>query len=105
MKKVYYSYRAKNDLIEIFRGLLHWKKHEMTIEHVQSYIEDIQFEAKKLLFKAYHIRTKHLLHKQYGRYKHRYQKHRTSWYLIYNIDVISGNVFIEKILNNYITVS
>jgi len=41
---------------------------------------------------------------QYGKYVHRYKRNRrTLWYFIY--DKIGENVFINKIISNYVTIN
>jgi len=100
---VYYSPVFEEDLQKIFIGLLTWKKFSLSLEFCYDYIDDIELQCKGLDLKSYHAKTTYESHKIYGDYVYRYKRNQsTCWYIIYNMDVFY-NVYIEKIMNNYIT--
>ena len=100
---VYFSRQAKIDLELIFKGIISWEKHSITIEHVERYIDDISDSANNLSTKTKHQNCIYPSHKQYGDKFFRYRRNKnTIWYLIYNVDFY-GNIFIEKIISNYLT--
>jgi hypothetical protein len=44
-------------------------------------------------------------HLKHGTYTYPYKRNqKTTWYIVYNID-LSGNIFVNKIISNYLTVS
>ncbi len=102
---VYYNQLANKDLNNIFIGLIIWKKHQLSIGHVLSYVADIEFECESLDKKIIHDISYYSIHKKFGEYVHRYKRNQhTTWYIIYNVDVL-GNVWIERIINNHLTIS
>ena len=101
---VFYSIQADNDLDEILEGLLTWQKHTLTHEFCLSYISDLVNVCDSLDAKAIHFNTIYEIHKLYGDKVHKYIRNKnTTWYIIYNID-LSNNIFINKIISNYLTV-
>jgi hypothetical protein len=101
---VYYSHSFDDDLFQIFIGLLTWKKHTLSIEFCYSYIRDIELHCRNLDCKFFHESSSYNLHRKYGEYVHRYKRNKnTCWYIIYNKDLFD-NVFIERIMNNYVTI-
>lgn len=38
---VIYSHIAQQDLIETLYGLITWEKHKLTVEHCESYVDDM----------------------------------------------------------------
>jgi len=101
---VYYSAIFEENLQKIFIGLLTWKKFSLSLEFCYDYIDDIGSQCMNLDLKSYHEKTTYKLHKMCGDYVHRYKRtHDTCWYIIYNKDLFD-NVFIERIMNNYMTV-
>jgi len=101
---VYYKQDAYDDLNAIFYGLIMWTKHPLDPEHATRYVNDIEEVCDTLDSKSYHQRALYNIHKKYGDYVHRYKRtHNTCWYIIYNKDLFY-NVFIERIMNNYMTV-
>ena len=102
---VYYSPLARKDLGNILYGLLLWPKHPLDLEHAKQYVRDIEKTCRTLDGKFYHLKTSYDIHKTYGKYVHSYKRNRnTCWYIIYNIDLFN-DVFIERIMNNYMTVT
>ena len=102
---VFYSTQADNDLDEILDGLLTWRKHTLTREFCLSYISDLVDVCDSLDTKIIHFNTVYETHKLYGEKVHKYARNRnTTWYIIYDIDS-SNNVFINKIISNYLTIS
>ena len=101
---VYYNRKAYDDLSNIFYGLIMWSKHPLAREHAMQYVDDIEKICKTLDCKPYHQEASYDIHKIYGKYVHLYKRNRnTCWYIIYNIDLFN-DVFIEKIMNNYMTI-
>jgi hypothetical protein len=104
MNKVYFNRLARSDLRAIFIGLLTWKKIEISREEAKSYVLSIYQVALTIPKKHFHERCKYKMHLKYGTYAVRYRRNsRTMWYVIYNIDPFTGNIFVEKIVNNYTT--
>ena len=105
MKKVYFNPLAKKDLRDIFIGLLKWKKVELSREEARQYVSDIYNIALSLPYETYHQKCKYLIHLKYGNYQYLYQRNKhTMWYIIYNIDIETNSIYIEKIMNNYLTI-
>ena len=102
---VFYSIQADDDLDEILEGLLTWQKHTLSREFCLSYISDLLDVCDSLDAKTSHINTVYETHKRFGDKVHKFVRNRnTTWYIIYDID-LSNNVFINKIISNYLTVS
>ena len=102
---VYYSKQADNDLDEILEGLLTWQKHILTHEFCLNYISDIIDICDSLDNELFHSNAKYEIHKQYGKKVFKYLRNKnTIWYIIYDIDT-NNNIFINKIINNYLTIS
>jgi len=102
---VYYSEQADNDLDEILEGLLTWQKHSLTREFCLDYVSDLIDICDSLDNKRFHINTVYNIHKRYGEKVHKYFRNQnTTWYIIYDIDS-NNDVFVNKIINNYMTVS
>ncbi|GHS96138.1 hypothetical protein FACS189421_00700 [Bacteroidia bacterium] len=101
---VYYSNQADEDIENIFIGLLSWKKHTLTFDHVWEYRNTLRQVCDSLESKPYHVDTTYSIHQQYGTKVHSYRRNKqTIWYIIYDIDY-QGNIFINKIISNYLTV-
>ena len=102
---VYYSATATADFKGILSGLITWKKHPLTYEHALSYVDDIHAVCESLAKRAMHQQTTFEVHKKYGNYVYAYNRNKaTTWYIIYNITV-KKDIFIEKIISNYLTVN
>jgi hypothetical protein len=101
---VYYSEQADYDLDDILQGLLTWKKIDLSREFCLSYVSDIIDVCDQLETRTYHSNTVYETHKRYGRKVYAYSRNReTTWYIIYNIDLL-GNIFINKIISNHLTI-
>lgn len=100
---VYYSEQVRYDLEAIRDGLLSWHKIALEYDFVISYMQDLLDLCDSLDTKKIHSKTTCSSHKRYGERVYRYRRNpSTIWYIIYNIDK-HGNVFINKIMSNYIT--
>ena len=105
---VYYRNRALSDLLNIIDGLVNWQttngQKYLTRTQVFGYVYDIKHEFDKIDKLPYHHKAFYNLHKQYGKYVHRYKRNpRTFWYACY--DWLVPNAFVNRILNNYCTVA
>ena len=101
---VFYSEQVDRDLDEILEGLLYWSKIELSRAFCLSYISDIIDVCVCLDTKMFHSNVAYETHKQYGEKVHVYKRNaNTTWYIIYN--KIDKNIYIEKIISNYMTVS
>ena len=102
---VYYSKQTDNDLDEILAGLLTWQKHTLTREFCLNYVSDIIDICEGLAYKSFHADAVYEIHKRYGKKVHKYSRNKnTTWYIIYNVTA-SNDIFIEKIISNYLTVN
>ena len=102
---VYYSKQADNDLDTILNGLLTWRKHTLTRDFCLNYISDIIDICDSLDTKTIHFNSVYETHKRYGNKVHKYSRNKsTTWYIIYDIDSFK-NVYIKKIISNYLTIS
>jgi plasmid stabilization system protein ParE len=101
---VIYSQTSKSDLEDILYGLITWKKHSLLFEHAKQYVSEIRSVCDSLDTKAYHLNVKYSTHRQFGEKVYAYHRNRlTTWYIIYDIDLF-GNVLINKIISNYMTI-
>jgi hypothetical protein len=101
---VYYSANAQNDLIEIFWGLMTWEKHPLEYNHATAYLDDIYEVCNKLDKISYHTNTQYQLHKQYGNKVYKYRRNKnTTWYIIYEYDIVNNVVLIKHIIPNHTT--
>ena len=101
---VYYSEVAKSDLKEILWGLANWEKHSLSYEHAENYVDEIRSVCDVIDKISFHFNTQYETHKQYGEKVHTYKRNaNTIWYIIYN--KTEENIYIEKIISNYVTVS
>ena len=102
---VFINRQAKIDLDNIVIGLLEWEKINLTVQEVMQYVDDIVDICYQLDCSIYHQPAKYNSHLQHGTYAYPYKRNKsTIWYLIYDIDS-SNNVYINKIINNYLTIS
>ena len=99
---VIYNNTAIDYLTSILYGLKHWKKYELTEEHILNYVDDITDSCDKLDRKTFHFNNKFSKYKKYGEKIHNYKRNKqTQWYVFYNIDR-HGNIFINHIISNHI---
>ncbi|GHT32837.1 hypothetical protein FACS189434_05590 [Bacteroidia bacterium] len=102
---VIYSDTARQDLEDILYGLFVWRQGTLTFDHVKQYVFDIQRMCDKLDTKEYHTNTIYRTHQKYGEKVYPYKRNKnTTWYIIYNIDEVTGNIYVNKIMNNYLTI-
>jgi len=102
---VYYSKQADFDLDNILDGLLAWKKFTLTREFCLNYVSDIIDICDSLDTKTIHFDAVYETHRRYGEKVHKYSRNKaTTWYIIYNVDFYN-NIYINKIINNHLTIS
>jgi len=102
---VLFKQTARQDLEEIRIGLLYWEKIELSKSFIHSYMDDIIDECYSLDKKNIRFKATYNDHLKHGTYVHTYKRNtKTTWYIIYNIDE-KGNVLINRIISNYMTVS
>jgi len=102
---VYYSQQAESDLDDILEGLLTWQKCTLTRDFCLNYVSDIIDICNTLDTKVFHFNTVYETHKRFGKKVHKYLRNKTTtWYIIYDMDAYS-NIYVNKIINNYQTIS
>jgi len=102
---VFINLQAKVDMDNIVTGLLEWDKIELTVQEVMQYVDDISDICYKLDNISYHPRSKYNEHLKYGEYSYPYKRNKsTTWYIIYDIDDCN-DIYVNKIISNYLTVS
>ena len=102
---VFISKKAKTDLDNIVIGLLEWNKVMLSVAEVMQYVDDITDICYQIDSFEYHNHAKYNEHLKYGKYSYPYKRNKnTTWYILYDIDS-NNNVFINKIISNYLTVS
>ena len=103
---VYFNVQAEQDLSDIVVGLLLWKKVSISEEQALQYADDIYLMGYTIPDLTYHQKCKYLTHRQYGEYQLKYKRNnRTTWYIIYDIDPESGNILVNRIINNHQTLA
>ena len=104
MGKVCFSVQAEQDLSDIVIGLLLLTKVSISEKEALRYVDDIYLMALTIPDMTYHTKCKYLIHRQYGKYHLKYKRNnRTEWYIIYDIDHVSQNILINKIISNHMT--
>ena len=102
---VFISRKAKIDLDNIVIGLLDWEKVILTVDEVNQYVDDIVEIAYSLDEKIVRFKATYNDHLKHGAYVYPYRRNaKTIWYIIYDIDN-KGDIFINRIISNYMTVS
>jgi hypothetical protein len=102
---VFISSQAKIDLDNIVIGLLEWEKIVLTVDEVMRYVDDIVDICYRLDTVGYRHKATHEEQSKHGTYVYPYKRNqKTTWYIVYNID-FSGNVLVNKIISNYLTIS
>ena len=105
---VFFSKSALEDIESLFVGLLEWKTKDnqqpiMTFDEVWNYRNELFDAGNSLDHLLFHIEAKFETHKQFGKFICRYDRNlRTQWYFIY--DKVANNIFINKIISNYLTI-
>ena len=103
---VIYNDTSRNDFIDILYGLATWKKHPLEFEHACSYVDDIKEAADDICTKTAHRNCTYQTHKKYGEKVFTYRRNKnTQWYVIYDWDKDGHVAYVNKIINNYMTVS
>ena len=107
---VEFSKQARIDLESIFDGLLGWRTSNgqfyLETNTVIDYHNDILDVCEYLDKLTYHTKAKYPDHLQFGSYVYVYRRNaKTNWYIIYNMNVPRNEIFVEKIMNNYLTTS
>jgi len=106
---VFFNKLALDDIEQIFIGLLEWQTKDnqqprMTFDEVWEYRNDLFNVGNKLDTLSHNIKAQYEVHKKYGEYVYCYDRNqRTQWYFIY--DKVGNDIFINKIISNYLTVS
>ena len=99
---VYYSNNAREDLRNIFDGLLSWPKHKLEYNHVFLYHNTILNICEGLDTKTFHYNSQFPEHKRFGEKVYTYRRNKqTNWYIVYNLDS-HGNVYIQRIFSNHL---
>ena len=102
---VFYSEQVDHDIDEILEGLLDWNKIELSREFCLLYVNDIINTCDSLDTKIFHSNVVYETHKQYGNKVYTYKRNAsTIWYIIYDVDE-KDDIFINRIISNYMTVS
>jgi hypothetical protein len=102
---VFIKQQAKIDLDEIVVGLLEWEKVTLSVPEVMQYVEDIVEICYQLDNAVYHHQAKYENHLEFGSYSYPYKRNKsTTWYIIYDMD-LHRNIFVNKIISNYLTTS
>jgi hypothetical protein len=102
---VIYNTQARRDLANILKGLISWKKHPLEYVHALQYVDDITDACDNLDDRTYHFDATYDEHLQYGDKVFTYKRNpHTTWYVIYDVDNYR-NVYINKIVSNYLTKS
>ena len=102
---VFINRQAKVDLDNIVTGLLIWDKIKLTVPEVLQYVDDIADVCYKLDSITHHYHAKYEEHLKYGAYSYPYKRNKsTTWYIIYDLET-NNNIYVNKIISNYLTVS
>lgn len=100
---VYISRLAKIDLDNILIGLLTWDKIALSVAETEKYIDEIVDSCYELDKKQRHQNCIFEIHRHAGEKFIRYRRNKhTIWYIVYNISS-NGDIFVERIFNNYQT--
>ncbi len=98
------SLAARQDLEDILYGLVTWEKHPLEVTHAVSYIDDLTVEIDAICKQSFHLNCYYDQHKKYGEKVYRYKRNQnTHCHIIYDWDIFNRVVYINKIINNYLT--
>jgi mRNA-degrading endonuclease YafQ of YafQ-DinJ toxin-antitoxin module len=101
---VFISDQARIDLDNIVVGLLKWKKIKLSLSEVLGYTDAIVTVCNSLDTLNHHFLASYKDHKKYGTYVHTYKRSRsTTWYIVYDFD-FDKDIFVNKIISNYLTI-
>lgn len=103
---VYWNNSALDDLDGIYISLLNWQtpngQKRLSYVAIVAYIRDLRRAFNRIDKLPFHHQATYSLHKMFGEYVYTYKRNaRTSWYACY--DVLQSGVFLNKIMNNYLT--
>lgn len=99
------SKSVKKDIRKIIKGLQSWKVYKISKNEAIDYALKIKHNIYKIDNLFFHEKAKYDTHKLYGEYIHTYKANaHTQWYIIYDISP-NGDIWINKIINNHMTVS
>ena len=102
---VFINKQAKIDLDNLVIALLEWDKITLSVNEVMQYVDNIVDICYQLDNSAYHQYAKYKEHLKYGTYSYPYRHSKTTiWYIVYNMDC-HNNIYINKIINNYMTIA
>ncbi|GHT50621.1 hypothetical protein FACS189440_18360 [Bacteroidia bacterium] len=106
MNNVFWKDKALYDLDDCLDALMFPKYNNrppFSYEEAIDYRDNVMAFAFALRDKVLHTDCKYEIHKMYGEKVARYERNKnTQYYIIYNIDTI-GDIFIERIMTNHIT--
>jgi plasmid stabilization system protein ParE len=103
---VYYSEVARQDLKKIIFGLTTWRKHPLGYEHAARYVDELSDKIDMICKMIYHPDAIYDMHKFFGDKVYTYKRNQnTCWYAIYDWNEYDRVAYVQKILNNYLTVS
>jgi len=104
---VIWNDEAKNDLIDILFALITWEKHKpLSLDEAESYVSDIRKKGDAICMLKAHSPARYKMHTIYGEKVFRYDRNKhTQWYIIYDWDDKNKIAYINKIINNYMTIS
>jgi hypothetical protein len=102
---VFIKRQARIDLDGIVAGLLEWDKITLSVQEVMQYVDDIADACYQLDNAVHRSKAKFESHLKYGAYSYSYKRNKfTTWYIIYDVDS-HNDVYVNKILSNYQTIS
>ncbi|MDR3219813.1 MAG: hypothetical protein LBU22_12710 [Dysgonamonadaceae bacterium] len=108
MSQVFWRNQALTDLDHCIDALMFPEpanRPSLTYEDAIDYKNDIVTFALSLRNRIRHIACVYEIHKQYGSKVARYDRNKnTQYYIIYNVDT-EGNIYVERIMTNHITIS
>jgi hypothetical protein len=104
---VIWSEESINDLEDILFALITWEKHKpLTLDAAKLYVEDVERMGNSIPKLLSHTNSTYDDHRAYGTKVCKYKRNpRTTWYIIYDWDEVNKIAYINKIMNNYMTVS
>lgn len=75
---VIYSQHAKQDLIDTLYGLITWEKHTITVEHAESYVDDIVDVIETIGNKTFHRNCIQKSHLKFGNKIFTYKRNKNT---------------------------
>ena len=103
---VFINREAKNDLNEIFSGLIVWKRITLELKYCVDYVNQIIDVCNTLDHLSVHFNSQYEDHKNQGEKIHKFKRTKnTTWYIIYDYDRLSNTVYVKRIMSNHTTIS